>query len=183
MVQACQNLLHGAFQFLDVDHHPCLRIDLSLERHLDRIVMAVTVGICGLTEAALVLFLGPLRDSIMVGSGKTGPARQANIVFHGKLLEILLSVRESLWRSGSRHCWGSFQGRRGGLKGSGWRMEAKMAVPSIDYLVRATDTAGQVRILAARTTRLVEEARERHGTYPTVTAALGRVLTAAAIMG
>lgn len=55
--------------------------------------------------------------------------------------------------------------------------------PPIDYLVRATDQHGELRVFAARTTRLVEEARQRHKTYPTVTAALGRVLTAAALMG
>jgi len=60
------------------------------------------------------------------------------------------------------------------------KMEKKT---SFDYLVRATDEKSQIRVFAARTTRLVEEARERHGTYPTVTAALGRVLTATAIMG
>lgn len=48
----------------------------------------------------------------------------------------------------------------------------------IDYLVRATAEAGSVRALATRTTILVEEARMRHKTYPTVTAALGRLLTA-----
>lgn len=59
----------------------------------------------------------------------------------------------------------------------------KKVVPSFDYLVRATDEGGRVRVLAARTTHLVEDARSRHGTYPTVTAALGRVLTASALMG
>lgn len=60
---------------------------------------------------------------------------------------------------------------------------SRQAVPPIDYLTRATDAGGQIRVMAARTTRLVEEARERHGTYPTVTAALGRVLTAGLLMG
>lgn len=52
-----------------------------------------------------------------------------------------------------------------------------------DYLVRATAAGGSIRALAARTTRVVEEARRRHQTYPTVTAALGRVLTAAGLLG
>lgn len=56
-------------------------------------------------------------------------------------------------------------------------------LPSFDYLARATDDKGRIRVFAARATKLVEEARERHGTYPTVTAALGRILTAAAMMG
>ena len=40
-----------------------------------------------------------------------------------------------------------------------------------------------VRVLLANTTRLVDEARKRHGTTPTATAALGRVLTVAVMMG
>ena len=40
-----------------------------------------------------------------------------------------------------------------------------------------------MRIVAARTTELVREAQLRHGCSPTVTAALGRLLTGAAIMG
>lgn len=42
---------------------------------------------------------------------------------------------------------------------------------------------GKVRGLAALTTEMVEEARLRHGTYPTATAALGRTMTAAAFLG
>ncbi len=41
---------------------------------------------------------------------------------------------------------------------------------------------GRVRGLAAVTTELVEEARRRHGTLPTATAALGRALTAALLL-
>jgi len=51
-----------------------------------------------------------------------------------------------------------------------------------DYLVRATVADGRARILVARTTDLVAEARRLHDTWPTATAALGRTLTAAAIM-
>ncbi|MCL6581834.1 MAG: Hsp33 family molecular chaperone HslO [Firmicutes bacterium] len=52
-----------------------------------------------------------------------------------------------------------------------------------DYAVVATAAGGWVRVLAARTTGLVEEARRRHRTSPTATAALGRTLTAAALLG
>jgi len=52
-----------------------------------------------------------------------------------------------------------------------------------DVLVRGTAWNGKIRVFAARTTQLVEELRQRHGTYPTATAALGRTLTAGAIMG
>ena len=44
-------------------------------------------------------------------------------------------------------------------------------------------TEAGVRGLAAVTTDLVEEARQRHGTFPTATAALGRALTAALLLG
>lgn len=52
-----------------------------------------------------------------------------------------------------------------------------------DYLVRATGLNGRVRLFAARTTELVEELRKRHDMFPTATAALGRTVTAAAMMG
>ncbi|MDP3130609.1 MAG: Hsp33 family molecular chaperone HslO, partial [Bacillota bacterium] len=52
-----------------------------------------------------------------------------------------------------------------------------------DYLVKAYAFNGTVRLYAASTTILVEEARKIHDTFPAATAALGRTLTAAAIMG
>ncbi|GAV15931.1 MULTISPECIES: Hsp33 family molecular chaperone HslO [Paenibacillus] len=52
-----------------------------------------------------------------------------------------------------------------------------------DMLIRGTGLGGKVRIFAARTTNLVNELQRRHGTYPTATAALGRTVTAAAMMG
>lgn len=52
-----------------------------------------------------------------------------------------------------------------------------------DYIVRATAAEGQVRAFAAVTRQTVEEARRRHGTSPVATAALGRLLTAGAMMG
>lgn len=52
-----------------------------------------------------------------------------------------------------------------------------------DVLVRAIAAGGAVLGCAAITTRLTEEARERHGTLPTATAALGRGLAAAAMLG
>ena len=52
-----------------------------------------------------------------------------------------------------------------------------------DYIVRATAANAQIRAFAASTTELVEEARTRHNTSPVATAALGRLLTAGAMMG
>lgn len=52
-----------------------------------------------------------------------------------------------------------------------------------DRLIRGIAIGGKVRAFAVRTTRLVEELRRRHDTYPTATAALGRTVTAAAMMG
>ena len=54
---------------------------------------------------------------------------------------------------------------------------------SSDYAVSALAAGDSVRILAARTTELVREAQARHGCSPTVTAALGRLLTGAALIG
>ncbi|MFM9281730.1 Hsp33 family molecular chaperone HslO [Paenibacillus jiagnxiensis] len=52
-----------------------------------------------------------------------------------------------------------------------------------DRLIRGTALDGRVRAFAIRTTELVEELRRRHDTYPTATAAMGRTVTAAAMMG
>lgn len=52
-----------------------------------------------------------------------------------------------------------------------------------DYMVRATAGNGQVRAFAATTRNSVEDARSRHNTSPVATAALGRLLTAGAMMG
>ncbi|ADL06815.1 Hsp33 family molecular chaperone HslO [Thermosediminibacter oceani] len=52
-----------------------------------------------------------------------------------------------------------------------------------DYMVRAIDEEAGILAFAARTTELVEKARTIHGCSPTATAALGRLLTAAAMMG
>lgn len=52
-----------------------------------------------------------------------------------------------------------------------------------DYIVRATAADGQIRAFAATTRELVEEARQHHNTSPVATAALGRLLTAGAMMG
>lgn len=52
-----------------------------------------------------------------------------------------------------------------------------------DYIVRATAGNTQIRAFAAVTTEMVEEARQRHGTSPVATAALGRLLTGGVMMG
>ncbi|OBZ15402.1 Hsp33 family molecular chaperone [Bacillus sp. FJAT-27264] len=52
-----------------------------------------------------------------------------------------------------------------------------------DRLVRGTAFDGRVRAFAVRTTELVEELRRRHDTFPVATAALGRTVTAASMMG
>lgn len=52
-----------------------------------------------------------------------------------------------------------------------------------DYIIRATAAQGQIRAFAATTKDMVEEARRAHNTSPVATAALGRLLTAGAMMG
>ena len=52
-----------------------------------------------------------------------------------------------------------------------------------DYAIIATTDDGLTRVLAARTTRLADEARRRHDASPTASAALGRTLTGAALLG
>ena len=52
-----------------------------------------------------------------------------------------------------------------------------------DYIVRATAAGTQIRAFAAATTGVVETAREKHDLSPVASAALGRLLTGAAMMG
>lgn len=52
-----------------------------------------------------------------------------------------------------------------------------------DYIVRATAANNQIRAFAITSKELVEEARTRHNTSPVMTAALGRLLSGAAMMG
>ncbi|MGL4655629.1 MAG: Hsp33 family molecular chaperone HslO [Sarcina sp.] len=53
----------------------------------------------------------------------------------------------------------------------------------MDKLIKATAKDGMIRILGAQTTDLVNEATKVHGCTPTAAAALGRMLTAGALMG
>lgn len=52
-----------------------------------------------------------------------------------------------------------------------------------DYIVRATAANEMIRAFAVSSTGIVEEARQRHTTLPVITAALGRLLSAGAMMG
>lgn len=52
-----------------------------------------------------------------------------------------------------------------------------------DYIVRATAADHQLRAFAVMSKDIVEKAREIHNTSPVATAAIGRLLTAASIMG
>ena len=52
-----------------------------------------------------------------------------------------------------------------------------------DYLVRGMTMDGFVKVVAIRSTELVKRGAQIHGTTPNATAALGRALTAASMMG
>lgn len=52
-----------------------------------------------------------------------------------------------------------------------------------DKVVRALALGGNVRVIVAKTTDMVTRAQEIHQTYPTSSAALGRVMSVATIMG
>jgi molecular chaperone Hsp33 len=52
-----------------------------------------------------------------------------------------------------------------------------------DHLIQATAADATIRLIAAVTTNLVNEACQRHGTAPTASAALGRTLTGALLFG
>ena len=53
----------------------------------------------------------------------------------------------------------------------------------MDYIVRATAADAQIRAFAATTRNLTEHTRQVHNTSPVVTAALGRLMTGAVMMG
>lgn len=52
-----------------------------------------------------------------------------------------------------------------------------------DYIVRGTAAQGQIRAFAITSRQMVEDARIAHNTSPIATAALGRLLSGAAMMG
>ena len=52
-----------------------------------------------------------------------------------------------------------------------------------DYLVRGMTMDGFVKVVAIRSTGIVQRAAQIHGTTPNATAALGRALTACSMMG
>lgn len=52
-----------------------------------------------------------------------------------------------------------------------------------DYIVRATAANAQIRAFAATTKEMAETARQIHNSSPVITAALGRLMTAGAMMG
>jgi molecular chaperone Hsp33 len=52
-----------------------------------------------------------------------------------------------------------------------------------DHLIQATASDATIRLIAALTTNLVAEACDRHRTAPTASAALGRTLTGALLLG
>lgn len=53
----------------------------------------------------------------------------------------------------------------------------------MDYMVRATAANAQIRAFAVTSRELVEKARQTHNTSPVITAALGRLLSGAVMMG
>jgi molecular chaperone Hsp33 len=53
----------------------------------------------------------------------------------------------------------------------------------MDYLIKALAYNNQVRAYATRTTETVSEAQNRHQTWPTASAALGRAMTAGVMLG
>jgi molecular chaperone Hsp33 len=53
----------------------------------------------------------------------------------------------------------------------------------LDYVVKATAFGGEVRAYAVRSTEMASVAQQRHDTWPTASAAMGRAITATTMMG
>jgi molecular chaperone Hsp33 len=62
-------------------------------------------------------------------------------------------------------------------------LRSEVGAMASDYLASAMAAGDSALVIAARTTDVVADAQARHGCSPTVTAALGRLLTGAALMG
>lgn len=62
-------------------------------------------------------------------------------------------------------------------------MERETGADRKDYIVRGTAADTQIRAFACTTRGMAEKARQLHNTSPVVTAALGRLLSAGAMMG
>jgi molecular chaperone Hsp33 len=64
-----------------------------------------------------------------------------------------------------------------------WGMENEALFGYEDHLIHATAADATIRLLAAVTTNLVNETCQKHRTTPTASAALGRALTGALLLG
>lgn len=62
-------------------------------------------------------------------------------------------------------------------------VQVKRMNDNSDVIIRVSAANSQIRAFACTTRNLVEKARQAHNTSPVVTAALGRLLTAGAMMG
>ncbi len=62
--------VHGFLELLEVNHEPGARIDLSLHRDFEHIVVPVPVGVIALAEQAPVLLRRKLRIVIVVRRGE-----------------------------------------------------------------------------------------------------------------
>ena len=73
------------------------------------------------------------------------------------------------------------------MHGAGFGKEtgtpSKTALAMPDRIVSATSTDGSISVVAGITTDLVREAQRRHRLAPTASAALGRLMTGAALLG
>lgn len=61
--------------------------------------------------------------------------------------------------------------------------ETELRTEGGDYIVRATAAGSSIRAFAVTSKNLTEEGRRRHNSSPVVTAALGRLMSGAVMMG
>src|SRR5438270_9109408 len=95
MVHALHDFLfENLFQFFQIQHHAGDWIGLALDGYLQRVIMAMAMGIVALTKNTAVLLGRKIRVVVEMRSRKLDFACQQ---YHGD--PFILSIRERRWRT------------------------------------------------------------------------------------
>src|SRR6516165_8797896 len=70
--------MEHTLQLLQINYKPGAHIYLALDRHLERVVVAVTIRVIAFAEDAFILLRAQLRIMVVVGSGKLSSTSQVD---------------------------------------------------------------------------------------------------------